>query len=111
MCRQGCLIFLGMGFSVRWCVELELSIEYFGHGRRNGVRPGLHSKQRGRNHTRDSQLFRCVDDALSAFWCAITRTLLIVMSPTLNPSCSAFAVGCSPLKYFFHSKIDLSVQH
>ena len=23
---------------------------------------------RGRNHTRDSQLFRCVDDALSAFW-------------------------------------------
>ena len=27
-----------MGFSVRWCVELELSIVYYGHGWRNGVR-------------------------------------------------------------------------
>ena len=61
-----------MGFSVRWCVELEESIEYYSHGWRNGVWPGLHAKLRGRNHTRDSQLFRCVDEALSAFWCVIT---------------------------------------
>ncbi len=54
---------LGMGFSVRWCVELEESIEYSDVGWQSGVWPGLRSKQRGRNHTKDSLLFRCVDDA------------------------------------------------
>jgi len=71
-----------MGFSVRWRVESGLSIEYSGIGWQNGVWHRSTSKPWGRNDTSDRRLFRCVDDALSAFWC-IEAAKLVPPTPTI----------------------------